>query len=116
MNAISRRQFLSGLATAAAAIAATRIVPARVFSNTGSFEMLTIGDSLMSAQGLRPENKFSWLVKEWIEKELLANCRTVNYKSKAHSGARISLHADEEAEIAYSNAIKAVVEPVLQMR
>lgn len=96
MNNVSRRQFLSLLGTAAASIAVTRLVPgANAISETRPFEMLAVGDSLMSAQGLRPKNKFSWLVKEWIEKEVFAGRRPVNYKSKAHSGARIRLHEDE---------------------
>ena len=100
MNNVSRRQFLSLLGTAAASIAVTRLVPgASAFSETRPFEILAAGDSLMSAQGLRPENKFSWLVKEWIEKEVFAGRRPVNYKSKAHSGARTRLHEDEVAKM-----------------
>lgn len=100
MNNVARRQFLSLLGTAAASIAVTRLVPgASAFSETRPFEMLAAGDSLMSAQGLRPENKFSWLVKEWIEKEVFAGGRAVNYKTKAHSGARIRLHEDEAAKM-----------------
>lgn len=96
MNNVSRRRFLSLLGTAGASIAFTRLVPgASAFSETRPFEILAAGDSLMSAQGLRPENKFSWLVKEWIEKEVFAGRRPVSYKSKAHSGARIRLHEDE---------------------
>jgi hypothetical protein len=95
----SRRQFLGALATSVATIAATRAFSGDVISNTRPFEMLAVGDSLMSAQGLRPEHKFSWLVKEWVEKEVFAGRRSVNYKSKAHSGARISLHLDEEAKM-----------------
>ena len=96
---VSRRQFLGALATSLATVAATRAFSADVIRNSRPFEMLAVGDSLMSAQGLKPEHKFSWLVKEWIEKEVLSGRTTVNYKSKAHSGARISLHLDEEAKM-----------------
>ena len=98
MSGISRRRFLGQIAAAAAMLGASRAVPASILA-TGSrpFEILAAGDSLMSAQGLRPENKFSWLVKEWFEKDFFAGNRAVNYMTKAHSGARIQLHEVEAA-------------------
>ena len=100
MKNVSRRQFLGWLAGSAASIAATRLVPGSSPIREGRpFEILAIGDSLMSAQGLRPEHKFGWLVKEWIEKEVFAGAALVNYKSKAHSGARLKLHPGEESRM-----------------
>jgi hypothetical protein len=96
MSGISRRRFLVQIASAAAAIGAVRVIPGSTLSSgSRPFEILVVGDSLMSAQGLRPEHKFSWLVKEWLEKDFFEGKRAVNYKSKAHSGARIRLHEDE---------------------
>ena len=56
------------------------------------FEMLVVGDSHISGQGLREENRFYYLVKDWLEREGLGGSRRVNLKVKAHSGARITLH------------------------
>jgi hypothetical protein len=99
MTNFSRRQFLGGMVSAAATVAAGRIFPVSPAPTERPFEILAVGDSLMSAQGLRPTNKFSWLVKEWVERDLFAGTRQVNYKTKAHSGARISLHPEEEAQM-----------------
>lgn len=56
------------------------------------FEMLVVGDSHISGQGLREENRFYYLVRDWLEREGLGDSRRVNLKVKAHSGARITLH------------------------
>ena len=57
--------------------------------------MLVVGDSHMSGQGLREENKFYYRVKEWIRTEIFDTTRDVRLTVKAHSGARIELHVDE---------------------
>lgn len=101
MSGVSRRDFIGSLAAAAATLMAARVTPSmRTALETRSFEMLSVGDSLMSAQGLRPENKFGWLVKGWLENEVFREERKVNYKTKAHSGARLSLHKDEFEKMA----------------
>src|SRR6267143_1578670 len=50
-------------------------------------EMLVLGDSIMWGQGLKPEQKFSWRIKCWLQEK---TNREVNQKVFAHSGALIS--------------------------
>jgi hypothetical protein len=61
------------------------------------YEMLVVGDSHVSGQGLRQQNKFYFLVKEWLQNEVFGATRTVNLKVKAHAGSRISMHPEELA-------------------
>jgi len=99
MKDYSRRQFLKHIGASAAFLLASRNVlslPNNFFSaNSQPFEMLVVGDSHISGQGLQPENKFYYLVKEWIQREVFGASRQVNLKVKAHSGSRIELHKDE---------------------
>ncbi|CAN5525036.1 hypothetical protein BH18ACI1_BH18ACI1_07550 [soil metagenome] len=97
MNNFSRRQFLKHLgAVAGLFLASRRSLSLPIFSNDSRpFEMLVVGDSHISGQGLQEKNKFYYLVKEWLQKEVFGATRKVNLKVKAHSGSRISLHADE---------------------
>jgi hypothetical protein len=48
--------------------------------------MLVVGDSLISAQGLREQNKFYYLVKDWLQADVFGASRRVNLKVKAHVG------------------------------
>jgi len=50
-------------------------------------EMLVLGDSIMWGQGLKPEQKFSWRIKCWLQKK---TNREVRQNVFAHSGALIS--------------------------
>jgi hypothetical protein len=59
------------------------------------FNILVIGDSHISGQGLRRENKFYSLVADWIDNDVFVGSRRVNLKVKAHAGSRISLHPTE---------------------
>lgn len=101
MNTVSRRNFIAGLAAAAGALAAGRNAfgSPSLSSNSKPFQMLVMGDSLISAQGLRPENKFYTLVRNWLRDDLFAGTRQVQMKVKAHSGSRISLHKFEKVEM-----------------
>ena len=97
MNNVSRRRFLGQFGAAA-----TTLVVSRIVSHAGPladklrpFEMLVVGDSHMSGQGLREENKFYYLIKEWLRAEAFGAEREVRMKVKAHSGARIELHLGE---------------------
>ncbi|MDQ3061653.1 MAG: twin-arginine translocation signal domain-containing protein, partial [Acidobacteriota bacterium] len=98
MKDFSRRQFLKQLGAAAGLFLASRSVlslPKFVFSNESeAFEMLVVGDSHISGQGLQQKNKFYYLVKEWLQNEVFGENRKVNLKVKAHSGSRIELHKD----------------------
>jgi len=99
MKEYSRRQFIRHLGAVAGLFLTSRNVlslPNFAFSDDLSpFEMLVVGDSLISAQGLREKNKFYCLVKEWLQDEVFGASRQVNLKVKAHSGSRIYLHEDE---------------------
>jgi len=59
------------------------------------FEMLVVGDSHISGQGLREENKFYSLVRDWLQNDVFGTTRKVDLKVLAHAGARIELHQDE---------------------
>ena len=103
MKAYSRREFIKGLGAAAAMLLASRgslsfpgFDPA---DDSAPFEMLVVGDSHVSGQGLQEKNKFYYLVKEWLQNEVFGAARRVNLKVKAHSGARIELHEDELARM-----------------
>src|SRR5687768_431732 len=62
------------------------------------FNMLVVGDSHIGGQGLKTQNKFYSLVRDWLEHEEFGDSRKVNLKVKAHGGSRLSLHADELAK------------------
>jgi len=99
MKEYSRRQFLKHIGTSTAFLLTSRIVlsfPNNFFSaDSPPFEMLVVGDSHVSGQGLQEKNKFYYLVKEWLQREVFGTLRKVNLKVKAHSGSRIELHEDE---------------------
>ena len=99
MNAYSRREFIKGLGASAAMLLASHSIlslPKFGFSDDSkTFEMLVVGDSHISGQGLQEKNKFYYLVFQWLQTEVFGTERTVNLKVKAHSGSRIELHEDE---------------------
>jgi lysophospholipase L1-like esterase len=49
-------------------------------------QMLVLGDSIMWGQGLKPEQKFSWRIKCWLEEK---TGREVQTRVEAHSGAHL---------------------------
>jgi hypothetical protein len=99
MQEYSRRQFLKQLGAAAGLFLLSRNVlsfPKFDFSGASkTFEMLVVGDSHISGQGLEEKHKFFYLVKEWLQADVFGESRKVNLKVKAHSGSRIYLHEDE---------------------
>lgn len=99
MKDMPRRNFLKLFGAAASLFLTGRAglsLPHFDFSdNSETFEMLVIGDSHISGQGLQEKNKFYQLVRQWLQQEVFAESRRVNLKVKAHSGSRISLHEDE---------------------
>ncbi len=99
MNQISRRYFLRQFGAAATVLAVGRSALPGHWGPTASgdrpFEMLVVGDSHISGQGLLKENKTYYLVKEWLESDCFRNSRPVNLVVKAHSGSRIDLHPEE---------------------
>ncbi len=50
-------------------------------------EMLVLGDSIMWGQGLKPEQKFSWRIKCWLQEK---TNREVKQNVFAHSGALLA--------------------------
>ncbi|MEP6912663.1 MAG: SGNH/GDSL hydrolase family protein [bacterium] len=50
-------------------------------------QMLVLGDSIMWGQGLKPEQKFTWRVKCWLQEK---TGREVQTRVEAHSGALLS--------------------------
>ncbi|HEX9630759.1 MAG TPA: SGNH/GDSL hydrolase family protein, partial [Pyrinomonadaceae bacterium] len=50
-------------------------------------EMLVLGDSIMWGQGLKPEQKFSWRIKCWLQEK---TNREVKQNIFAHSGALLA--------------------------
>lgn len=96
MTNYSRRNFIKQLgAFAAVALAGRSVLSAPLFDNSEPFDFLVIGDSLVWGQGLREENKFYHLTKQWLETEVFNHTRTINLKVKAHSGASINLRQFE---------------------
>ncbi len=54
-------------------------------------EMLVLGDSIMWGQGLKPEQKFSWRIKCWLQEK---TNREVSQQVFAHSGALLKGSAE----------------------
>lgn len=94
MTKSTRRHFLQQLGAAAGVLLLSRNLPA-FEAGRSTFEILVVGDSHISGQGLAPENKIYTLVGNWLQADVAGKSRKVNLKVKAHSGARIELHADE---------------------
>lgn len=92
MSNFSRRQFLKSLGAIATFFVANQ-APFSFAQNVDNFEMLVVGDSLIWGQGLEEKDKFYTLTKNWLQSELK---KEVNLKVKAHSGATIFLHENEE--------------------
>lgn len=101
MTTYSRRQFLNQIGAVAGLFLAGKSAFSFPFlpSDNSDFEILVVGDSFIWGQGLREEDKFYSLVKNWLQKEVVINGRNVNLKVKAHSGSRIYIHEDELAEM-----------------
>jgi len=97
MSKYSRRDFLAAIGGFAIAGAAQRPAHAREpgLSACGEFHMLVVGDSLIAGQGLRKEDKFSSLTRDWLETTVFAAKRKVALKDHSHSGASIYLSHEE---------------------
>ena len=94
VTAVFRSSVVSGFLTAIWLVVAP---PAATGQERSSFDMLIVGDSHISGQGLREKDKFYSLVKDWLEDEVFLNTRSVNLKVKAHAGSRIFMHPEELA-------------------
>jgi lysophospholipase L1-like esterase len=67
------------------------------------FYMLVLGDSVMWGQGLLPEHKSSYKVREWIcQQRNGGNCQNpedVQIHVEAHSGAKVTQSSDDDAKM-----------------
>ena len=97
MSLYSKHQFQKHLSVIAALLllSLSGVSYPRLDPNGKDFEMLVIGDSLVTGQGLNEEDKFYTLTKNWLETEHFAGLRKVNLKNKSHSGSRLFLAEDE---------------------
>ena len=103
MNKYSRRQFLQRLGAASTLVLGGGPLLGRLFAGVGEtrpFEYLVVGDSLVWGGGLREEHKFYNLTRTWLETDVFGGKRAVNLKNRSHSGATLTLHADEAAAFA----------------
>lgn len=64
------------------------------------FDILVVGDSHISGQGLKRENRSYFLVKQWLDGEVFRGAVNVRLKVKAHAGSRLTLHPDEQKALA----------------
>ncbi|MCO6511672.1 MAG: twin-arginine translocation signal domain-containing protein [Aridibacter famidurans] len=96
MSDISRRKFIAKLGAAGAAGLLCRDVPAFIGQAagkwSGDYHFLVIGDSLIAGQGLREEDRFYSLTREWLQEEIVGNGAKVVLKNKSHSGANVYLN------------------------
>jgi hypothetical protein len=91
-HTFSRRDFLK----ITGATAGLTLIPRSLFAQTNRpFNMLVVGDSMISGQGLGENERSYYLVKQWLETEALKGSRPVSLKVKAHSGASIDLRAPQ---------------------
>ena len=56
-------------------------------SASDPLQMLVLGDSIMWGQGLKPEQKFTWRIKCWLQEK---TGREVQTRIEAHSGALLA--------------------------
>ncbi len=90
---ITRRLFVSQIAAIPAALLAAK----SALADTAPFDFLVVGDSLVWGQGLPEADKFYELTREWLGTEAYGGDGGVRMKVKAHSGATLKFHEEEEA-------------------
>lgn len=103
MEKINRRNFLTKFLLSSTTIPLFRSqmfaeCKCNVTNNIRPLEMLAIGDSVMWGQGLKDENKFTFLVKKHLE-EVDDKKRCVNLFVTAHSGASIENKSDNREKL-----------------
>lgn len=100
----SRRRLLKSLGALTALAftgqkAFSSAVPVQFPDVAEQFEFLVLGDSLVWGQGLKEQDKFYSLTKEWLETEVFSGERRINLKVAAHSGAKLVLTESESASL-----------------
>lgn len=89
----NRRTFLKNFALGGGALAFSHLIFAdKAKASERPLEMLALGDSVMWGQGLKPENKFTYIIQTWLESK---TGRKVNFHREAHSGAKIFPEIDK---------------------
>ncbi|MEZ5308932.1 MAG: hypothetical protein R2684_17440 [Pyrinomonadaceae bacterium] len=88
----SRREFLRGFGAGLLVLGSSNVIFAR---GQDPFQMLVIGDSLVSGQGLLEKDRFYNLVRNHLAEEVFKTKRKVSLKNKSHAGARLFLQEDE---------------------
>jgi hypothetical protein len=114
MTKYSRRQFLARLGAASTLLLNGSGFVGKMFAAADperAFEFLVVGDSLVWGGGLHEPDKFYTLTRNWLEHEVFAGRRAVNLKVKAHSGATLTLHANEAEAFAKSGRDERKVYP-----
>ncbi len=96
----SRREFL-GLAFSTPLLA--RLPVFGIGPRRTAFNLLVIGDSVIWGQGLDEEQKFYWLTKDWIERDVFNRSVPVELKVFAHSGSTVKLDPMERAALESAN-------------
>lgn len=97
MKDYSRRKFIKQISAVSALLLTGRTIFSlpNLIENSKDFEMLIVGDSIISGQGLREEDKFYTLTKNWLQNEIFGEKRKVNFKNYSHTGARLYLSERE---------------------
>jgi hypothetical protein len=96
---IFRRTRSSPVLLAAVLVVGLWLAGSAAGQDAREFNMLVVGDSHIAGQGLRDQNKFYNLVRDWLASPASGLGRNVNLKVKAHGGSRLDLHADELAKM-----------------
>ncbi|MCB1024996.1 MAG: hypothetical protein KDB79_11425, partial [Acidobacteria bacterium] len=93
----TRRKFLkqAGGAASLLFLCRTAFPFSSLYAQNKDFEMLAVGDSLVTGLGLNEKDKFISLVRNWLESQYFQGARKVNLKNKSHSGSRLFLGDDE---------------------
>ena len=110
MREFSRRKFIKQIG----AVSTLLLTGRNIFSlpaladNSKDFEILIVGDSIVTGQGLKEEDKFYTLTKNWLQGEVFDEKRKVNLQNYSHSGARLFLAEHEKK--ALQNAEREVDE------
>lgn len=104
MKNINRRNFLRNclLATGAITLGNTQTFSQGnelLKPDVRPFEILALGDSVMWGQGLFDKNKFTFIIRRWLETDIFKCQRHVNLFVAAHSGASIENKSDKRKKL-----------------
>lgn len=97
MKDYSRRKFIKQFGALSALFLTSRnaFSLTHFFDSNRDFEILVVGDSIVTGQGLQEEDKFYTRTKNWLQIDIFGNERKVNLQNYSHSGARLFLGENE---------------------